>query len=260
MMLDLENLIDALRQGSPVHTLNNGREVMLVPNEFSVKTVSEFDSTPPRIIAGRPLHDGESLARYAQRYKSANSLMLADINASTIVVALDYHGPNEPSNVDHVAFWQVQHSEEFRTWKNFCGKLHGQGDFVAFLEENVIDIIEPEPASMLELAKDFSANKTISFKSARRLDNGDRKLTYVEETGTSGGIEIPQKIKLSMPIFFREEPVEFSAWFRYRINDGELKLGFDMLRMEPVLQAAFNSAVYRVSEEADLEPYFGAKL
>ena len=255
--MDLENLINALREGAPVHKLSDGREVILSPNGFSVKDLTEVKPIPSRIQANRAFHDGDSLARYAKKYKTPDSLLVADITHPVIWVLLDYHGENTPAAVDHNAQWRVQYSDPYDEWNAFSGQLHDQSEFVAFLEENVMDLVTPEPAKMLELAKDFSANKTVNFKSGHRLDNGDRSLTYVEETGTKGAIEIPKKIKIKIPIYNREDEVEIELWFRYRINDGLLKLGFDFHRIEPIKQAAFNAAVDRVAAESGLDAFFG---
>lgn len=252
-----EAIIEAARQQIEVKTLADGTQIAAVPREFTIQTLTKHLPIPGRIVAAKSFHDGDSLARYAQRYKGADSLLVASIAASKVAVLLDYHGAAAPQAVDHSATWAVRYSDEFTEWSRINGKLTEQGEFIRFLEEHVGDIVSPDPASVLELAKDFSAMKSVKFQSAKRLDNGDRTLQYVEETGTKSGIQVPQKLMLSMPIYYGEEPVRFEAWFRYRIADGGLCLGYEFHRIEPVKQAAFRAAVHRVAENAGLDPFYG---
>lgn len=254
---DAKSIIEAARAQIEVKTLADGTQVAAVPQGFSIQTLTKHLPVASRIVANKSFHDGDSLARYVQRYKDADSLLIASITASKVVTLLDYHSAEAPAAVDHSATWQVRHSDEFTEWSKLNGRLTEQAEFIRFLEEHVSDIVSPDPASILELAKDFSAMKSVKFQSAKRLDNGDRNLQYVEETGTKSGIEIPQKLTLSMPIYYGEEPVQFQAWFRYRIADGGLTLGYEFHRIEPVKQAAFKAAVHRVAELAGLDPFYG---
>lgn len=257
---DIQAAVEAGKRQIEVHTLADGRQVIVAPQDFRVHPFGHEGLAPirDRIVAELTFHDGDSLARYAARYKSADTLLIGDINCSTITVKIDYHGADAPMAVDHVASWRVQYSEEFAEWSKLSGKMLEQGEFLRFVEEHATDIIRPEPATVLELVRDFSAMKSVKFQSSKRLDNGDRSLTYQEETGTKAGITIPQKLHFNMPIYWGEDAIQFEAWFRYRIADGALFLGFEFHRIEPIKQAAFRAAVTRVAENAGLDPFYGA--
>lgn len=256
---NVEAIIAAAREAIEVKQLADGRQAIVAPTDFRVHVYGHEGLEPirDRIVASPVFHDGDSLAAYAARFKTSDTLLVGDINKSTMVVKLDYHGAAAPAAVDHTATWRVQHSEEFAEWSKLNGKLIEQGEFLRFLEEHASDIVSPEPASVLELVRDFSAMKSVKFQSSKRLDNGDRALVYQEETGTKSGVTIPQKLRFHMPIYWGEEAVNFEAWFRYRIADGALFLGFEFHRIEPIKQAAFRAAVTRVAESAGLDPFYG---
>lgn len=253
--MDVQKLLDAIRANAAPTRLRDGREVILVPQGYNVKEVA-VAPIADRVIAKRRFHDGNSLAAYVNRFKAPETILVADINQRAVSVALDYHG-EAVGPVDHTATWVMQHSQEFEQWSRFEGKLHEQAEFVRFLEENALDVVSPEPAKLLDLCRDFEAIKTVQFKASKRLDNGDREFTYAESTGTSDRIAVPQKLTLSMPIFYGEPAIEVTALFRYRMKEGGLQLGYEFHRIKPVIDAAFRLASARVAEEAGLPAHFG---
>jgi uncharacterized protein YfdQ (DUF2303 family) len=267
-------IIEAARTSGAILTSSTGREAVLAPDGFKLLDLytPPEKELPTRLIAVRTFHDGDSFARYVAHYKQDGSQLIADIERSRLRAIIDYPSKDElnmpsdeePSKIsgrEHVAEWPVALSEQFQDWQAFQGKFHEQADFLRFLEENVADIIAPEPASILELVRDFSGVKTAKFQRAVRLDNGDRTIQYQEETGTRNGITIPKKIRLEMPIYFGEEAVQFEAWFRTRITDeGGLFLSLEFHRIQPVKLAAFRLAVARIAEASGLDAFYGAAV
>lgn len=255
-------LIEAARTEVKVVKTADGREVAIAPPGFAVHTVSApvNKPLPERIVATRTFHEGDSFGRYVHAYKGGASQLIADITANKVVALLDYPSPNASGDVparEHVAIWPVPFSEEFKVWSAFQGKYHPQTGFLEFLEENLSEIVTPEPADILELVKDFDAIQTVKFNSKKRLDNGDFTLNYSSDTQVKGGVSLPRKLTLEMPIYLGEQPVRFEAWFRTRIEEGSLHLMLQFHRIEPVKIAAFRQAVTRAAETAGLDPQYG---
>lgn len=256
--MDVQKLLDAIRANAAPTRLRGGREVILVPDGYSVKEV-DVSPVADRVIAKRGFHDGNSLAAYVNRFRTLNTILIADLNKRTVSVSIDYHG-QEVGPVDHTASWTMRHSQEFEQWSLFEGKLHEQAEFIRFMEENSLDVILPDPAKLLDLCRDFEAIKTVQFKASKRLDNGDREFTYAESTGTADRIAVPQKLTLSLPIFYGEAPIEVTALFRYRMKEGGLQLGYEFHRIKPVIDAAFRLAATRVADETGLPAHFGEAI
>jgi len=262
-------IIAAARAGQALQVFDtdDGKQVALVPDGFSVKTLSEPVNAdlPTRMKARRTFHEGESFGLYVKQYRTAGSQLIANVEGNSLTALIDYPDPSEAVNPDagipnreHVAVWPVPLSEEFKVWSAFQGKLHPQALFLEFLEENVSEIYNPDPAAILELVKDFDAIQTVKFASKKRLENGDFNLQYSSETQVKGGVSIPKKVTLEMPIYLGEERVRFDAWFRTRIEEGTLHLGLAFHRIVPVKIAAFRAAVTRVAEIAGLDPQYGS--
>ena len=270
-MLDIQELQAALN--SPVKmSLRDGREVIVAPAGYDVHSLDRQPDTKPvdsRIISSVAFSDRDSLVHYVNTYKQDSSILFAHgpklVNGAprtpTARVVLDYHqntdeAPQNPEACDHVATWRMEHSEEFELWYAISGKMMPQAEFVHFLEENVSDIVSPDPASVLELCTDFDASQAGEFTSSVRLQNGDRRLVYKTETVPKAGIEIPRQITLALPIFYGEAIHDLKANFRYRIQGGALLLGIEFHRARPVIDAAFRESVTRVAEEAGLVPHY----
>lgn len=272
---EAESIINAARQQADLKRLENGSEIIVTPAGSMLHTLTKppHAPLPTRLVARRVFHDGDSFARYVGRYKQPGSQLIADIDACKVVAILDYPTHEQtafpepdlskelplpiPSR-EHVAEWPVGYSEAFEAWDGINGKLIEQATFLRFLEENVGEVVQPEAARILELVKDFAAVKTDKFESSKRLQNGDASLVYISETNVKQGLEVPQRLKLSMPIYHGEEAITFDAWFRYRIQNGALFLGIEFHRIEPVKQAAFRAAVARTFDTAGLDAFYGA--
>lgn len=259
---NIEKVIEAARTCVPIFLASNGQQVAIAPPGFVKHVVSDPPNKPlpTRIVATRTFHEGDSFGRYVALYKGAATQLIADITANKVVALLDYPEPNDEGEVparEHVAIWPVPYSEEFKVWSAFQGKYHPQTAFLEFLEENLSEIINPDPAGVLELVKDFDAIQTVKFNSKKRLDNGDFTLNYSSDTQVKGGISLPRKLTLEMPIYLGEQPVRFDAWFRTRIEEGALHLSLQFHRIEPVKIAAFRQAVTRTAETAGCDPQYG---
>ncbi|WP_290494474.1 DUF2303 family protein [Hyphomonas sp. UBA4494] len=258
-MLDIEQIIEALRGNIHLHA-RDGRDLVVAPEGYKVHEipVGRDEYPMPTIIeASRHFDDGDSLTAYANRFTDPDKLLLADLNDLRVTIYIDYHGDDTPRRADHRARWEMRWSEEFAVWKKHDGTLQGQDEFVRFLEEYAGDIIKPDAADILELCKDFEAQKSVEFTSSVRLDNGDRKLNYVSETGHKSGIDVPTAFVIRVPIFYGEEPQDLTCKFRWRIHEGTLRLGYELHRVQPVIDAAFRLAVVRVAEAAGVQALYG---
>lgn len=80
-------------------------------------------------------------------------------------------------------------------------------------------------------------------------------LVYKEETTANAGsskgkgtIEIPERFTLRLAPFIGAAPVEITARFRYRIEDGRLLLNYKMQRPDIAEKEAFDALVTQIGE------------
>lgn len=229
----------------------------------SVEYIEEAELSD-HITAAPQFDDAGSLISYFKEY-SINGKLFANIDACAVTAILDYHAG---STVDHLTDWcthratfQAKHSEEWKTWLGKNAKQMSQVEFAQFLEDNLVDIGRPDGARMLEVALSIEACKAGSFKSARRLDNGDVSFGYIEQTtataGPKGSIEIPKDFDVQLRPFIGCERHTVTARLRYRIDDGALRLWFELVRHEDVKRLAFDAIVAKVTDETGVKVLLG---
>ncbi len=122
------------------------------------------------------------------------------------------------------------------------GKREAQMEFAEFIEDNAPDIVEPDSATMLEVARDLSAKTDVDFASAIRLQNGQVQFKYSEQikgTYGSGNLDVPERFTISIPVHIGSERVGITARLRYRIASGKLTFWYDLLRADMIERNAF---------------------
>lgn len=250
----LDAAIEAARLATPVVAGDDGRQHVFVPEGFRLQDITDPHALPPRIEQRVTVDDADSLIVYANRFSGRQSIIVADLDALKISAELDWHKDNQDDNplvaqaCSHVATLAMRNSEEFARWSEMENKLHDQAAFAEFLDENANDIIDPAPSVMIEISRDLEAKQGVNFKAGVRLENGDRSFRYETETHVKGDLQVPTRFRLSIPLFFGEEPTEIEAAFRFRPTPEGLKLGFVWRRVEYVRQAQFRQIAYRVAE------------
>lgn len=216
---------------------------------------------PPLIAQGVTLQSLDSLVGYANRFKTDDTLLFADIKASSIHAALDYHGPGKAAHLRHSAHMALPFSEEWKTWTEANGKLVSQLQFARFLEENAGDIVAPSGADLLEVCRDIQAVRKVDFTKAVRTASDNESFEYVDETTATtrkGNVEIPTKFKLEIPVYFGEAAVSLFAFLRWNLVEGHgLQLGVQLHRAEHVRQAVFKDIVTRAADRIGVDAMFG---
>ena len=259
----LESAIAGARIAEPVIEMTDGRRYAFVPDNFNLEDISDPYRLPPHITQRLVVDDADSLTAYANRFSDERSVIIADLESLTILAVLDWHSSNRDVSAfasgpcSHRAALKLRSSEEFTRWAAMENNLHGQMEFAEFLDENSTDIVDPDPAVMIEIARDLEATQGVAFKAGTRLQTGERSFRYETETHVKGDLVVPQRFRLAIPLFFGEEPTEIEASFRFRPNPDGLKLGFVWRRVEYVRQAKFREIAYRVAEATGLPVFQG---
>ncbi len=258
----------AKQADAKIITTEDGREFALFHNEMTLK-----DVTPPGFVPAQAdiikqavtLTAKDSFIEYVADFATPNTRIFADLPNARFLAVIDFHeaeNPDAPSApLAHRANLALKVSEEWSRWSGISGKLMAQALFVRFLEENMGDIEEPSGADILELAKDFSALRKVSFSQAYRSQTGDTSVDYaveIEGRAKSGSINVPNKFVLRIPVYYGEPPIEQHAFLRYTIDDGQLKLGLELNRPEYVRQAVFEQIGGEIRDRLSRPVHYGA--
>jgi len=242
---------------------DDGRAFLVTHDSANVREISDEHglqvNTPRYIKQAVTLQTQDSLVEYVNRFKTADTVLFADIAANTILATLDYHASAKAAHVAHRAALTLPFSEEWGLWTRISGKLMSQLEFARFLEENGADVRAPDAAELLEACRDLQAHRKVNFVKAVRTSSDNENFEYTDETKatTKAGIELPTKFKLGLPVYFGEPDTEVFAFLRWKLDDGQLNLGIQLHRAEHVRQAVFKQIVAGVAERTGCVAVFG---
>lgn len=205
-----------------------------------------LDPMMTHVIAHPTAFDAQAIIAYVNRFKvgdSKNQVTTIFANPQTYKVraVIDYHEGDRPNRCHHTIEAAIPFSEQWLRWAAIDGKSYTQMDFAEFLEENLNDIVQPEPAVFLDLVTNLQAKKSVSFESGVRLSDGSNQLVYAEaiEAKGRGTITVPSVFEIGVPIFDKGDGYQVKCLLRYRIRDGQLVFVVKVHRRRFLEQTAF---------------------
>lgn len=263
----LQAVLAAAALREPIQRGEDGREWLIVPPGFRAEDVTDPNRHPTKPAAAQITVDYRaSLVAYTNRHQHKDcSTIFADYDTGTITARLDWHPHNNSlgpigdsfpaAGPDrHRVTLKLRPSKEWARWNGAAGKMHPQATFARFLEENATDILLPEPAIFIELARDMEAVADRSFTSRTRLSNGDSEFRFSEDSRVVGTVTVPESFTLRIPLYQGEAPEDLRALFRWKADKEGLTFGFVWHRAEYMRQARFQQIAAQAADETGL-PY-----
>jgi uncharacterized protein YfdQ (DUF2303 family) len=240
---------------TPEKPENGTHEYVMVPEGFHLESLESYvynkhRTTPERIKQNISVLDPDSFVNYYNLFGNENSRVFADERNISVAAVLDYHGAKEghPQWGEHHLKLTLQKSPEWTLWTDKNNKKFSQQEFGEFLEQHSLDISDPAPARMVEVARDLEATTSAEFGSGLRMADGQVRFKYTETTNARvgnqgcGDIQIPEEFTLFIPVFVGGAPVELKALLRFRVPEGKLSFWFTLIRPESVMRDAFIAA------------------
>jgi uncharacterized protein YfdQ (DUF2303 family) len=239
----------------------------IIPEGMKVEDLSKFLPPPDRIKQRVELLNVPSYVEYVNRFKSDESTIFANEPTAQYETVLDYHGSENAGGrgtQDHLAVYNCPKSEQWKAWTEKDGQWFEQVAFAAFLETNLKEIVSPPGAVFMEVALQLQIHKSAEFQSEVRLDNGQVNFRYeevVKGQTKAGDLLIPQSFTLKMPVFVDGSPQALEARFRYRMEEGKLKMGYQLIRPLEVWNAAVKVVTDEIRKGApDVKLYAGRRF
>lgn len=249
-------------------------QAIALPEGATVKVIDTFEleqklaDHPHRKTGTVHVHDAAGFIGYIAKHGLAATEVWADQARSSLVGVINAHtqtlGADDEGvagHGDHRVLLELLHSEEWKAWTARDKKWMNQADFAEHLEDNAINVVDPDAATMLEIAESFQGTRSANFKAGVRLDSGLVQIRYEEtenaRAGHAGDMEIPTTFTLLLAPFVGADPVEVTARFRYRINGGNLALSYALLRADDIARGAFVDIVDTVRDTVTQPVYLG---
>ena len=245
------------------HSTEN--QLAVIPDGLKIVNLQEFvPLKPDRKRMTVRLQDIESFIEYVNEQKNENTRIFCQtLNLPySFTAAIDFHGPNgkDPSFITHKVILDLTFTDEWKKWTERDGKKFGQVEFSEFLEANRLNIIKPDGAEILEIARTLEAKKDASFRNTLREHNGDTNFMYVETTtaSTPGKFIIPESFELKISPFLGIEPQTLSAYFRFRIESGKLFLFYQLIRPHILIEEVVKKSIAKIKKGVTLTVYHGS--
>lgn len=233
---------------------------------FDLEELEEKLAAHPRRKRGeRHVQDAGSFVAYVEKHGLPETEVYADLSRSKLVGVINAHQgatngvDDDAGHGDHRVHLELVETDAWKAWTAKDRKAMTQADFAEHLEDRAVDVLDPDSATMLEIAQSLIATTGVDFKQATRLSDGQVQFRYEEtvqsKAGQRGDLEIPQTFKLQLSPFEGCPPVELTARFRYRIGSNGLTLFYALLNPADVARDAFIDYVDAVDRAIE-QPVF----
>lgn len=229
----------------------------------------------------------ESLIDHVNRFKDADSALFAvdDRSSPSITAVLDYHRAGadaDPRFGRHRSLFQFPLSDEWKAWIKSDGEAFSMGEFAAFLEDRIIDVLDlipgedslPEdmqrfvntvggsiasPSKLIELSVGLKVNERSAVKEAINLASGEAQVQFVAEHVDDAGqpLRVPGLFLIGIPVFNQGPIYRLAARLRYRKTPGGLVFFYQLWRADRTFDHSFREACERVHVETELPMLFG---
>ncbi|WP_394425508.1 DUF2303 family protein [Streptomyces sp. SGAir0957] len=218
-------------------------------------TGPEYTGRLERKTGTTTVRDSDSFLTYYGKHHDANTEVYADVEKLSVTAVLDAHTDNTPRFGGHRLHLALRQTKAWADWLRHDGKLLDQDTFANFLEDQLPYLDTPDAATMLEIAQSIRATTKAEFQSSSRLQSGERKLAYTEDTkasaGSKGDIAIPEVFTIAVPPFEGADAYRMTARFKYRIDRGTLLLGYKLEQPEERAKAAFADVLAAINTDID---------
>lgn len=261
-------------EDAPLHVIM--RPAGAVAEVIDVRPIMDKFAPHPRRKTGTfTVLDARSFTDYMAKHGLLSSEVWADPDHLKVVGVIDAHdfhdilapdappiGPGEAGHGEHRVVLSLVSSAQWKAWIDSDGDLMARDDFAEFIETNAADVIDPDSATMLEIAQGFHATVSADVKNVQRLTSGQLAVRYEEtidaRAGEAGELEIPTRFTIEIPVFTGGASTALDVRLRYRLRAGSLRIGYKLVdRAGDIQRAMFNDTAAAIAQTVTQPVFLG---
>lgn len=290
------DLADEFRKFHGAQTLNisdallgSEAAVLLLPEGVRAHSLKpyldEFRDAPERRKGTARVQRLDSFVAHVNRFKDADSVIFAqrDRVKPSLTAVLDYNrsgGDGAPRFGAHRTVYDCPVSEPWKAWTAADGKAMSQGEFAAWLEDRIGDVILPDlgsddeslqslaeltggaftgPSGLMVLARGLQVNVETTVKEALTLASGEISIVYGEthKDGAGAPIKVPNLFLIAIPVFDAGALYRIPVRLRYRVQQGRITWSVQLVRADVVFDDAFTEVCDRAARSTELPLFVG---
>jgi uncharacterized protein YfdQ (DUF2303 family) len=250
--------------------------LLAVPSGRHIISAQEFieetEGAPWRSKGTVRVSDVAALVAMVNRHKTEHTVIYVDHerDVPSIVAVLNDDANDAPGFGDWRVLYSVKFSPEWGTWTTLDGHSFDMSHFSSFLEDNILDILDPKTAppsatkildalsvkaadaAMLQgISREFSVNVNSKVKEARSLQSGEAQIMFGEEHTDAKGkpVKVPGAFIIKVPVFEGGDHFAVVARLRYRVRGGAITWTYKLFRTDLVLRTVVAELVQKVEKE-----------
>lgn len=195
------------------------------------------------------------------------STLWGDYTSGTVTAVYNDHTVDTAGWRDDLLILNVVKDPDWAAWEKLSGKFFSQEEFGDLIEELLHTVIDPDQADLYEVINSVRASSQAQFESRIDRSDGSQALTYTEEVSASAGkstrqLEVPKTITLRLrPWEGHIETYDIEAWFRLRVNAGNLALAVKLKPTQQILRSAWADMTSKITAQTGIPvlAYRGAR-
>ena len=200
-----------------------------------------------------------------------------------ITAIIDYHeGPKGDANwLGHRIHYPFPLSPEWKAWMGHNGKTFSMFEFAEFLEDRIVDVMDPgaadslppegkdyiakaggkigSPSKLIEISRSLTVHENSRVVSANKLASGEGQIVFETEHTDGAGkpVDVPGLFIIAIPVFANSPVVwRMIVRLRYRKNVG-ITFSYEAWRPDLVLKAAVDETVGQARDNTGLPVFYG---
>lgn len=261
----ITNVSELLNAGTALaspSTDHDGTPYVAVPEGYKIESLESLLHQPERKRSKVTATDTDGFIFYVTKHGDEDATVIyADIDAEesrfALTAILDDHGTNvdAPGWREHRCIFDPAQAIEWRRWLKNDKQRFAQGEFAAWLEDNLVDIAHvegmPSGADILQMSLGFEATADKRLRSKISLQSGGVQFEFVddEDKDTRTRMKVFERFTLGLPVFDGSDSAyQLEARLKYREKDGRVTFWYELIRPDRVFKAAVNDELAKITE------------
>lgn len=145
---------------------------------------------------------------------------------------------------------KLERHDDLAAWLSIDGKAMDQEAFGDAIEERLHTIVEPDQADLLAVIDTLRVTSNSTAESRISRANGSQVIEMSDEHQVSAGqLVVPEVIRFAVPVYEDGPKYVFAAWFRVRVDRGQVRLHVKLKPIRPTLVAAWGDILNQLQED-----------